>query len=125
MWFQSCRRSKPQALWKLNWRLSDECDFWFFVFRFLVFWSFAQYFQYFAGGRISCHLEPPPLWAQGRKAAREFEAQLIGTVLESLEKTFAALPGQDAMAGQDDYNSMGTQALASALAAGAVSGLPS
>jgi Rod binding domain-containing protein len=64
----------------------------------------------------------PPLTApasgKGQKAAREFEAQLIGTVLESLEKTFAELPGQDAMAGQDDYNYMGTQALASVLAAG-------
>jgi Rod binding domain-containing protein len=64
----------------------------------------------------------PPLAAPalgtGPKAAREFEAQLIGTVLESLEKTFATLPGQDTMAGQDDYNYMGTEALASALAAG-------
>lgn len=59
-----------------------------------------------------------PAFGPGPKAAREFEAQLIGTVLESLEKTFATLPGQDAMAGQDDYNYMGTQALASALAAG-------
>ena len=59
-----------------------------------------------------------PALGKGQKAAREFEAQLIGTVLESLEKTFAELPGQDAMAGQDDYNYMGTQALASALAAG-------
>ncbi len=55
---------------------------------------------------------------KGAKAAREFEAQLIGTVLESLEKTFAAVPGDDAMAGQDDYNYLGTQALASAVAAG-------
>ncbi len=55
---------------------------------------------------------------KGQKAARDFEAQLIGTVLESLEKTFAALPGEDAIAGQDDYNYLGTQALASALAAG-------
>ncbi|MFZ0774292.1 MAG: hypothetical protein WCA49_23770 [Candidatus Sulfotelmatobacter sp.] len=59
-----------------------------------------------------------PAWSKGQKAAREFEAQLIGTVLESLEKTFAALPGQDAIAGEDDYNYLGTQALASALAAG-------
>jgi len=50
------------------------------------------------------------------KAAREFEAQLIGTVLESMEKTFAALPGQDAIAGEDDYNYLGTQALASTVA---------
>jgi len=69
----------------------------------------------------AANILPPraaPALGAGPKAAREFEAQLIGTVLESLEKTFAALPGQDAMAGQDDYNSMGTQALASALAAG-------
>lgn len=61
---------------------------------------------------------PTPALGRGAKAAREFEAQLIGTVLESLEKTFAAVPGQDAMAGEDDYNYLGTQALASAVAAG-------
>jgi len=59
-----------------------------------------------------------PALAKGQKAAREFEAQLIGTVLESLEKTFAAVPGQRAMAGEDNYNYLGTQALASALSAG-------
>jgi Rod binding domain-containing protein len=59
-----------------------------------------------------------PDLGKGRKAAREFEAQLIGTVLESLEKTFATLPGQNAVAGEDDYNYLGTQALASAVAAG-------
>ncbi len=59
-----------------------------------------------------------PALGRGQRAARDFEAQLIGTVLESLEKTFAALPGEDAIAGQDDYNYLGTQALASALAAG-------
>ena len=53
---------------------------------------------------------------RGAKAAREFEAQLIGSLLESLEKTFAAVPGQDATPGADDYNYMGTQALAGALA---------
>jgi Rod binding domain-containing protein len=64
---------------------------------------------------------PPPIatpdWSKGRKAAREFEAQLIGTVLESLEKTFATVPGQS-VAGEDDYNYLGSQALSSALAAG-------
>lgn len=59
-----------------------------------------------------------PALGKGEKAARDFEAQLIGTMLESLEKTFAALPGQDNMAGEDNYNYLGTQALASALAAG-------
>jgi Rod binding domain-containing protein len=59
-----------------------------------------------------------PALGKGAKAAREFEAQLIGTVLESLEKSFAALPGQDAIAGEDDYNYLGTQALASAVADG-------
>ena len=55
---------------------------------------------------------------KGAKAAREFEAQLIGTVLQSLEKTFAAIPGDDTIAGADDYNYLGSQALASAVAAG-------
>ena len=59
-----------------------------------------------------------PDLSKGKKAAREFEAQLIGTVLESFEKTFANLPGQDEIAGEDNYNYMGTQAMASALAEG-------
>jgi Rod binding domain-containing protein len=66
-------------------------------------------------------LLPPngtPDWSKGRKAAREFEAQLIGTVLQSLEKTFATVPGETSVAGEDDYNYLGTQALSSALAAG-------
>ena len=57
-----------------------------------------------------------PTLGKGQKAAREFEAQLIGTILESLEKTFAAVPGKDAMAGEDEYNYLGTHALASVLA---------
>jgi Rod binding domain-containing protein len=74
----------------------------------------------FLGSSAAARLTLPvtPVLGKGEKAAREFEAQLIGTVLESLEKTFAALPGQSAMAGEDNYNYLGTQALASALAAG-------
>ena len=63
-------------------------------------------------------LPPPKTPGQGAKAAREFEAQLIGTVLASLEKTFATIPGENEMAGEDNYNYLGTQALASAIAAG-------
>ncbi|MFY9741988.1 MAG: hypothetical protein WA252_19715 [Candidatus Sulfotelmatobacter sp.] len=59
-----------------------------------------------------------PDLTRGKKAAREFEAQLIGTVLESFEKTFATLPGQDEIAGEDNYNYMGTEAIASAVAEG-------
>jgi len=72
------------------------------------------------GPSVAAMLPSPamPALSKGAKAAREFEAQLIGTVLQSLEKTFAALPGQDAIAGEDDYNYLGTQALASAVAAG-------
>lgn len=70
-----------------------------------------------AAATVRLPLVTPGL-GKGAKAAREFEAQLIGTVLESLEKSFADLPGQDSVAGSDDYNYLGTQALASALAAG-------
>jgi Rod binding domain-containing protein len=63
-------------------------------------------------------LPPVATLGKGAKAAREFEAQLIGTVLASMEKTFAAIPGQDPIAGEDDYNYLGTEALASAIAAG-------
>jgi Rod binding domain-containing protein len=54
---------------------------------------------------------------RGAKAAREFEAQLIGSLLESMEKTFAALPGEDSMTGADNYNYLATHTLAEALAA--------
>ena len=59
---------------------------------------------------------PATVKGQGPKAAREFEAQLIGSLLESLEKTFASVPGEDSMPGSDDYNYLGSQALARALA---------
>jgi Rod binding domain-containing protein len=59
-----------------------------------------------------------PALGAGEKASREFEAQLIGSVLQSFEKTFASLPGQNELAGDDDYNYLGTQALASVMAAG-------
>jgi len=55
--------------------------------------------------------------ARGPKAAREFEAQLIGSLLDSLEKTFATVPGEKPMAGSDNYDYLGTQALSEALAA--------
>ena len=72
----------------------------------------------FSGASAIASLRNMPQLTQGAKAARDFEAQLIGNVLESMEKTFAALPGQGSAAGEDDYNYLGTQALASAMAAG-------
>jgi Rod binding domain-containing protein len=59
---------------------------------------------------------PGPAPGRSAKAAREFEAQLIGSVLASLEKTFAAVPGDDSISGSDDYNYLGVQALAGTLA---------
>ena len=53
---------------------------------------------------------------RGIKAAREFEAQLIGSLLDSLEKTFSALPGDNVSAAADNYNYLGTRALSDALA---------
>jgi Rod binding domain-containing protein len=57
-----------------------------------------------------------PKHGRGAKAARDFEANLIGSLLESMEKTFAALPGDSSLPGTDNYNYMGTQALAQGLA---------
>jgi len=59
----------------------------------------------------------PAAAPRGAKAAREFEASLIASLLESLEKTFATVPGDPALAGADDYNYLGTQAVASGIAA--------
>jgi len=57
--------------------------------------------------------------ATGRtaKAASDFEAQLIASLLDSLQKTFAGVPGDKSVPGAEDYNYLGTQALAAAIAA--------
>ena len=52
------------------------------------------------------------------KATRDFEALLLNLLLQSMVKTFSAVPGgETTAAGSDDYQYMGTQALASALSA--------
>jgi Rod binding domain-containing protein len=71
-----------------------------------------------AAAAATLRAQTTPDLSKGQKAAREFEAQLIGNLLESLEKTFATVPGEDGVAGEDNYNYLGTQALASVLAAG-------
>lgn len=56
----------------------------------------------------------PPL-GKGEKAARDFEAILLTSLMDSLQKTFSGV-GEDAAPGASDYRLMGTQALASAIA---------
>jgi Rod binding domain-containing protein len=58
---------------------------------------------------------PPP--TRAAKAAREFESSLVGSLLDSLEKTFATVPGDTDTPGQDEYSYLGRQALASAVTA--------
>jgi len=58
---------------------------------------------------------PPP--TRGAKAAREFESFLVGSLLDSLEKTFATVPGDTDVPGQDEYSYLGRQALSSAVTA--------
>jgi Rod binding domain-containing protein len=56
--------------------------------------------------------------AKAQKAASDFEAVLLGSLLDSLQKTFAgSMASEDAPFGSGDYALMGTQALASAMAA--------
>lgn len=54
---------------------------------------------------------------RGVKAAREFESFLVGSLLDSLEKTFATIPGDTDTPGQDEFSYLGRQALASAVTA--------
>ncbi|HEY6769640.1 MAG TPA: hypothetical protein VI386_33280 [Candidatus Sulfotelmatobacter sp.] len=56
-----------------------------------------------------------PSLTGGVNAAREFESYLVESLLGSLEKTFATVPGDPRMPGQDEYNSIGQKALASAV----------
>lgn len=57
-----------------------------------------------------------PSKSKAEKAACDFEAILLSSLLESLQKTFAGIPEDDA-SGSSNYAVMGTQALASAIAA--------
>jgi Rod binding domain-containing protein len=52
---------------------------------------------------------------KAEKAAADFEGILLASVMESLAKTFAG--ASDATPGMQDYSYMGSQALASAVAA--------
>ena len=65
---------------------------------------------------VSPQLAAPAPSLRTARAARDFEASLIASVLSSLEKTFASVPGEDALPGADDYNYLGTQAVAQAVA---------
>jgi len=51
------------------------------------------------------------------RAARQFEAVLLNSLLGSLEHSFSALPGKKPDSIADNYHSMGIQALTSTLAA--------
>ena len=50
--------------------------------------------------------------SKGTAAAEEFEAHLVGSLLESLEKTFASTGGGSGIPGGDNYNYLGNEALA-------------
>jgi Rod binding domain-containing protein len=58
-----------------------------------------------------------PVLGKDTKAARDFEAILLTSLLDSLQKTFCG-DAQDSAPGASDYRLMGTEALASAVAAG-------
>lgn len=66
-----------------------------------------------SGGAVSA---AAALGSKARKAAEQFEAVLLQSLLEPLEKSFSTLPGKDDLSGADNYHYLGTQALASALA---------
>jgi hypothetical protein len=65
---------------------------------------------------VPTQLPLPSADARSVQASRQFEVSLIASLLESAEKTYAALPGQDSFAGSENYDYLATQALASAIA---------
>lgn len=56
-----------------------------------------------------------PVPTKAEKAAHDFEAILLSSLLERLQQTFAGT-SEDDPSGSDNYALMGTQALASAMA---------
>ena len=67
---------------------------------------------------LPAELMVPRIVGRGALAARDFESYLIGSLLESLQRTFSGLPGERAAAGADHYSYLSTQAMAGAIAAG-------
>ena len=63
---------------------------------------------------ISATSPPEKTTMKAEKAAQDFEAVLLTSLLESLQKSFADTTG-DASMGSDNYAAMGMQALASAM----------
>jgi len=61
----------------------------------------------------------PSVLSTGRspilKAAREFEAQLLETLLAPLQQSFSTVPGETSTAGSDNYSYLGMQSLATGL----------
>jgi Rod binding domain-containing protein len=51
------------------------------------------------------------------RAAQDFEALLLGALLDPIEHSFSSVPGEDDATGSDAYRDLGTEALASGLAA--------
>lgn len=66
---------------------------------------------------VSPQLSTPAASPRSVKAARQFEASLIASLMESMEKTFGTLPGDSEAPGTDNYNYVGTQALGGVIAA--------
>jgi len=66
---------------------------------------------------IPTQLPSPSADARSVQSSRQFEASLIASILESAEKTYAALPGQDSSAGSENYDYLATNALGSEIAA--------
>jgi len=59
----------------------------------------------------------PPHDAKLQRVAREFEAILLNSLLGSLQHTFSSLLSKPTESGSGNYDYLGTQALASSLAA--------
>jgi Rod binding domain-containing protein len=51
------------------------------------------------------------------KAARQFEALLLETLVGPMERSFSTLPGESNQAGSDSYKSLGVQTLSEGLTA--------
>ena len=65
---------------------------------------------------VPAEISTPSPSARGIHASRDFEASLISSILQTAEKTFAALPGEGSFAGSENYDYLATQALGNEIA---------
>jgi len=67
--------------------------------------------------RTGATAQPTPERARILKAAQEFEAMLLATLLNSFQKSMVSLPGGDSDGASESYGQFGVESMAAGISA--------